>query len=463
VCLHRCGCGERYEQWGSRPTPLCPTCEKTRFRKTAPDEKDTERTGRDGKRTKYDESKDKGKKIENTQPHRTKVVGQSPTPHVFLDPTLGSRMGILATSLTTPLQAPALRYKTGTRHDSASKKVERRMSLAGEPERNVGRSPSPTKSGRGLRNTGNMCFLNATIQCLGAIDEVIQMHISTEKSTTTQDRHLVCVRELQGTGTAYTPAPLIQQIPNLIRYNKEEPADAHELLIAPINDISEPISRLFQGQMASTVKCSSCDRSTTKTDAQDISLHIEEDASLSLEESLYDFFQPETLEGENAYWCDTCQTSCRATKTLFYTRTPTILKRLILGKKIQNHIPFDTTLDLEPYMTPGYSPTHDMKLVGIISHQGTKDNGHYTAMTKRDDKWTLYNDAITTQTTTKHIHQTQAYILMYRKRNKEQEWGSQQQQIYQKNWKVNPGQKGTSTLDQKHSRREKPQLHSRNY
>jgi len=56
-----------------------------------------------------------------------------------------------------------------------------------------------------------------------------------------------------------------------------------------------------------------------------------------------------------------------------------------------------------------------MKLVGIISHHGMKDNGHYTAMTKREDKWTLYNDAITTQTTMKHIHQTQAYILMYRK------------------------------------------------
>jgi len=36
-------------------------------------------------------------------------------------------------------------------------------------------------------------------------------------------------------------------------------------------------------------------------------------------------------------------------------------------------------------------------------------------MTNREDKWTLYNDAITTQTTTKHIHHTQAYILMYRK------------------------------------------------
>jgi len=91
------------------------------------------------------------------------------------------------------------------------------------------------------------------------------------------------------------------------------------------------------------------------------------------------------------------------------------LKRLILGKTIQNHIPFDTTSDLEQYMRPGHSLTQEMKLIGIISHHSTKDNGHYTAMTKREDTWTLYNDAIMTQTTTKHIRQSQAYILMYRK------------------------------------------------
>jgi len=41
VSLHQCECGENYEQWGSRPTPPCLTCEKPRLRKTAPDEKGT--------------------------------------------------------------------------------------------------------------------------------------------------------------------------------------------------------------------------------------------------------------------------------------------------------------------------------------------------------------------------------------------------------------------------------------
>jgi len=282
------------------------------------------------------------------------------------------------------------------------------------------KNPSQQRSGRGLCNTGNTCFPNATIQCPGAIDEVIKLLPSTNESTTTQDKLLACIREVQKSGTAYTPAPLIQRIPHLIRYRKGDPADAHELLIALINDISEPISQIFQGQMSSTVQCSHCNKTTITThNTQDISLHIATDSSSSLEEKLYNFFQPETLESDNAFWCEACQELCRATKILSYTHIPTILivhlKRLILGKKIQNHTSFDTTLEMEPYMAPGRVSSQKMELIGIISHQGTGKHGHYVAITKRGNGWISHNDAITTQTTPTRLHQSQAYVLMYRK------------------------------------------------
>ena len=129
--------------------------------------------------------------------------------------------------------------------------------------------------------------------------------------------------------------------------------------------------------------------------------------------------QPETLEGENAYWCDTCHKPCRATKTLSYTHIPTILiihlKRLILGEKIQTHIPFNTVLEMKPYLAPGQASPQTMELIGIISHQGTKEHGHYVAITKKGNEWISHNDAKVTQATLTQLHQTQAYIMIYRK------------------------------------------------
>ena len=174
--------------------------------------------------------------------------------------------------------------------------------------------------------------------------------------------------------------------------------------------------------MASTVQCTHCDNITTTTvHTQDISLHIDADSNTSLGEKLHNFFQPETLEGENAYWCDTCHKPCRATKTLSFTHIPTILiiylKRLILGRKIQTHVPFDTVLDMKPYLAPGQASTQTMELIGIIAHQGTKEQGHYVTITKKGNKWISHNDAIVTQATLTQLLQTQAYIMIYTKKD----------------------------------------------
>jgi len=56
-----------------------------------------------------------------------------------------------------------------------------------------------------------------------------------------------------------------------------------------------------------------------------------------------------------------------------------------------------------------------MELIGIITHQGTKEQRHYVTITRKGNKWISYNDAMVTQVTVTELLQTQAYIIIYRK------------------------------------------------
>jgi len=178
VSLHRCSCGLSYEQWGSQPTPPFPTCKKT-FLKNM------------GLGTR--------KRVNDNTTDRTPEV-----------------------TLIVPSPGPTPSHGSG--QDYNPKRIKKRSGPSKNPREskvNITRRPPPLAGGRGLRNCGSTCFLNATIQCLGAIDEVNHAQLLTNQTTTTQDKLMICIRELQQPGTAYVPTPLIQRIPQLICYQMD--------------------------------------------------------------------------------------------------------------------------------------------------------------------------------------------------------------------------------------------------
>ncbi|CAH0774521.1 unnamed protein product [Bemisia tabaci] len=90
------------------------------------------------------------------------------------------------------------------------------------------------------------------------------------------------------------------------------------------------INKLYQGKMIDYVKCLECKREKQREDTfLDIPLPIRPfgatSAYSSIEEALRGFVKPETLDGNNQYFCESCAKKCDAHKGLKFTHFPYLL------------------------------------------------------------------------------------------------------------------------------------------
>lgn len=141
----------------------------------------------------------------------------------------------------------------------------------------------------------------------------------------------------------------------------------------------------------------------------------EEKKSKSLEECLDLFLEKEYLEEENQMiHCSRCKTSRNFFKKYDFDRMPPVLilniKRFkfakMYKKKIDNLIEF---------------PIYDLELKGfkydlysVINHSGVLSAGHYTSITKINNKWIKCDDASCYEVEENSIVSSGAYILIYK-------------------------------------------------
>ncbi|ESQ48538.1 hypothetical protein EUTSA_v10020237mg [Eutrema salsugineum] len=152
----------------------------------------------------------------------------------------------------------------------------------------------------------------------------------------------------------------------------------------------------------------------------DISLEILH--SNSVKESLQKFFQPEILDGNNKYRCESCKKLVTARKQMSVLQAPNILviqlKRFegIFGGKIDKAITFGEILVLSGFMSKASKdPQPEYKLFGIIVHAGfSPESGHYYAYVKDSlGKWYCCNDSFVSLSTLQEVLSEKAYILFF--------------------------------------------------
>lgn len=326
----------------------------------------------------------------------------------------------------------------------------------------------------GFRNLGNTCYLNSVIQCLTYTPPLANFCLRLQHSLSCdslghQDKKSECpfcllekriVRSLSVDLPLDTPSRIIGRLSTFaehFRVGRQE--DAHEFLRYVIDachttcvrlkkpqqqrhkfvsnggsdgklvsngggdgfGVSTVVKEIFGGALQSQVKCLGCGNESNKVDEiMDISIDVLN--SSSLKDAFHKFFQPEILDGNNKYKCDSCKKLVSAKKQMSILQAPNILviqlKRFdgIFGRKIDKAISFEEVLVLSSFMCKA-SQDHcpEYKLFATIVHSGfSPDSGHYYAYIKDAvGRWYCCNDSYVSVSNLQEVLSEKVYILFF--------------------------------------------------
>ena len=332
-----------------------------------------------------------------------------------------------------------------------------------------------TKGLTGLKNLGNTCYMNASLQCLShtmALTHYLMSKKFKEDISNVNERrveyHLV-LRYMDVVSNIWQENQIIS--PKTFKMNLEafvkrfvgnDQHDAHECIIfmldvlhrglcvpvemnirGEIKNESDKLKRLsvevwknnfskgysylvenFYGQTHITMKCPDCSYTSHNFDPfVCLPLNVgETNKELTLEECFMMTGKPEILDDNNKWRCGgDCKGLVNGVRESRIWKLPNILiiqlKRFdSRGRKVDPKITFDmNNMDLTKYISSAKEDKSRYKyeLYAVCNHSGSENGGHYWAYCKRGNEWYNFNDTTVSAISADKVISEDNYILFF--------------------------------------------------
>lgn len=326
----------------------------------------------------------------------------------------------------------------------------------------------------GLRNSGNTCYMNSTMQALLHTAPLTHLLLTQDieqlkgRFGGLLKRDFDPVEALQsftqramgrtaGGGGGHgsynavaSPRELLANLKVIARtFSQGRQEDAHEWLRLLLEALQEscltglppaklekakrsPIAettfvhKIFGGKLRSRVTCAQCHHNSDTFDPMlDLSLDLRN--VTSVQEALQRFTAPDMLSGTEKYKCENCSRKVNAEKSFRIETCPHVLtvhlKRFTFtGSKIVKAMRFPETLQMKKEWLSdnavndagGVLPSYSLYAI-VHHHGGGPHSGHYVADVKSPSgKWLKANDDfIDTMSGKPNLESKSAYLLFY--------------------------------------------------